>query len=55
MSTLTKEVIEGAKETVKQVLMNEFFMGTLTDSEMFKYTPVYTGDAWDAESTKEPT
>ena len=50
---LPREVIEGATEAVKQALMNEFYMGTLADSDMFKYTPVYTGDAWDDECQRD--
>ena len=48
---IPREVIEGAKEAVKQALMNELYMGTLTDSDMFKYTPAYTGDAWDRDES----
>lgn len=35
-----------AHSAVKQVLLNNFYMGILTDSDMFKYTPAYTGGAW---------
>ena len=34
---------EGLKLAVRDALNN--FHGKITDSEMFKYTPTYTGDA----------
>ena len=50
---ITKETLKGATEAVNSVLAKHVAAGTLTDSDMFKYTPAYTGDDWSDENRKK--
>ena len=52
---ITKETLKGATEVVNSVLAKHIAAGTLFDSDMFKYTPAYTGDAWNDKSRKKGT
>lgn len=43
---MSDELIEVLTDAVRRELMQHFYTGTLTDSDVFKYTPVYTGNAF---------
>ena len=43
---LTNEQFSEAAKAVSEVIKQKIADGTLYESDMFKYTPAYRGDAW---------